>query len=538
MKSLHFLLLLLAIPSVNAQEEDNGVPIRKYLKAAQMKRIGTKPLKRLLKDEAYNDKGDIKLLVDYYQNAHRQLNSTIFNDSDADVDSSSNRAGLYDAIIIGAGWAGMSAAMTLKSKGINNIKVLEAKDYIGGRSYTTYQTFNGEDIPVDFGSMWLHGGVDNPLYDVARAVGGIDTSVSTFAERMFKKNGGGAYTSQQLTSFYNELFEGQNGFMRYQARRQESTNSDQPLQTSANMYVNSLSSTEKKDVAKYFMTSYIELEYSGPMTEMSLWWWDMDEYVGNSDDLFLPGGYSSLIQKYAAPVADKVELEAVVKTINYKQANVKVTYTKNGVSTTLTTKKVIVTVPLGVLQANSIQFVPNLPLSRRNSISKLGMGRMNKIFMFWNPTDVFWDSNIEFFGDVTERDVDFQFFNPSMHNGGKPMLFAFFAGDYAEQIEGQSGYEDTITDLAMAALRNMYGNQIPDPEKVAVTSWNKDPYIKGAYSFNKVGMPKLARKTLAVPIKRQRLFISGEATHYEYFQTTHGAYLAGKTAAQKVANSL
>ncbi len=219
MKSLQFLLLLLAIPSVNAQEEDNGVPIRKYLKAAQMKRVGNKPLKRLLKDEAYNDKGDIKLLVDYYQNAHRQLNSTIFNDSDADVDSSSNRAGLYDAIIIGAGWAGMSAAMTLKSKGINNIKVLEAKDYIGGRSYTTYQTFNGEDIPVDFGSMWLHGGVDNPLYDVARAVGGIDTSVSTFAERMFKKNGGGAYTSQQLTSFYNELFEGQNGFMRYQARR-------------------------------------------------------------------------------------------------------------------------------------------------------------------------------------------------------------------------------------------------------------------------------------------------------------------------------
>lgn len=216
MKSIQFLLLL-ALSSVQAQEEDNGVPIRKYLKASQMKRSRTKPLKRLLQDEANTDKGDIELLVDYYQNSHRQLNTTIFKDSDAD--SSSNRAGVYDAIIIGAGWAGMSAAMTLKSKGINNIKVLEAKDYIGGRSYTTYQTFNGEDIPVDFGSMWLHGGVDNPLYDVARAVGGIDTSVSTFAERMYKKNGGGAYTSQQLTSFYNELFGGQNGFMKYQARR-------------------------------------------------------------------------------------------------------------------------------------------------------------------------------------------------------------------------------------------------------------------------------------------------------------------------------
>lgn len=39
----------------------------------------------------------------------------------------------YDAVIVGAGWAGISAADTLLKGGVENILVLEANDYIGGR---------------------------------------------------------------------------------------------------------------------------------------------------------------------------------------------------------------------------------------------------------------------------------------------------------------------------------------------------------------------------------------------------------------------
>ena len=267
----------------------------------------------------------------------------------------------------------------------------------------------------------------------------------------------------------------------------------------------------------------------------------MDKYLGNSNDLFLPEGYSSLIQSYAAPIMDKVEIEAAVTKINYKKSTVKVIYNKGGstANTILKTKKVILTVPLGVLKAESIKFLPKLPLRTRRSISKIGMGRMNKIFMFWNPDDVFWPSNIETFGDVKERNVDLQFFNPSTYNDGKPMLFAFFAGDDVESIESnQSNFESEVQDIAMSALRNMFGNTIPDPEQVVVTRWNEDKYTKGSYSFNQLGMSKTERKKLAKPIKQNRIFISGEATNFRYFQTTHGAYWAGKSAAQKVSNAL
>lgn len=39
----------------------------------------------------------------------------------------------YDAVIVGAGWAGIKAAATLLENGVENILVLEGSDYIGGR---------------------------------------------------------------------------------------------------------------------------------------------------------------------------------------------------------------------------------------------------------------------------------------------------------------------------------------------------------------------------------------------------------------------
>ena len=39
----------------------------------------------------------------------------------------------YDAVIVGAGWAGISAAKVLLDGGVDNILVLEANNYIGGR---------------------------------------------------------------------------------------------------------------------------------------------------------------------------------------------------------------------------------------------------------------------------------------------------------------------------------------------------------------------------------------------------------------------
>lgn len=82
----------------------------------------------------------------------------------------------YDAIIIGAGWAGIRATQTLLSSGVDNILVLEANDYIGGRSKSINPDGSGvsinnpnvvnigksrntkynNNVPYDLGSEWLY----------------------------------------------------------------------------------------------------------------------------------------------------------------------------------------------------------------------------------------------------------------------------------------------------------------------------------------------------------------------------------------------
>ena len=90
----------------------------------------------------------------------------------------------YDAVIIGAGWAGIRATQTLLSSGVDNILVLEANDYIGGRSKSTNpsdgsgmrsddaatmsinnpnavvigKSMNNDNhnVPYDLGSEWLY----------------------------------------------------------------------------------------------------------------------------------------------------------------------------------------------------------------------------------------------------------------------------------------------------------------------------------------------------------------------------------------------
>ena len=74
----------------------------------------------------------------------------------------------YDAVVVGAGWAGIRAAKTLIDAGISSVLVLEANDYVGGRakSVNLDGTINSgagnlSNIPMDIGPEWQYlGGND------------------------------------------------------------------------------------------------------------------------------------------------------------------------------------------------------------------------------------------------------------------------------------------------------------------------------------------------------------------------------------------
>jgi hypothetical protein len=82
----------------------------------------------------------------------------------------------FDVLVLGAGFAGLSAARALAAGGCR-VAVLEARDHIGGRTQShplalgTGGARNAAGC-VDLGGMWIHGAVrKNPLTGLAREAG-------------------------------------------------------------------------------------------------------------------------------------------------------------------------------------------------------------------------------------------------------------------------------------------------------------------------------------------------------------------------------
>lgn len=79
----------------------------------------------------------------------------------------------YDAIVVGAGLAGLTAAQELIHLG-RSVLILEAADRIGGRGHVAQIDAGGPGsppVPIDYGGAWIHGVPTNPLTEVVDRMG-------------------------------------------------------------------------------------------------------------------------------------------------------------------------------------------------------------------------------------------------------------------------------------------------------------------------------------------------------------------------------
>ena len=103
------------------------------------------------------------------------------------------------------------------------------------------------------------------------------------------------------------------------------------------------------------------------------------------------------------------------------------------------TGNVIVTVPIGVLKANTIAFNPPLPAWKSKAIERMGVGVVEKIALkfekaFWRPSaqtprSVFY---------VADELGDFPAFIDSSRSAECPMLVAFLTGDQVSRMAEDS----------------------------------------------------------------------------------------------------
>lgn len=404
-----------------------------------------------------------------------------------------------DVIVIGAGAAGIAAARQLQAAG-RSVVVLEGRGRLGGRTFTD----SSLGPAYDAGAMFIHWAERNPWTDIARELG-VPTPDET--------RGGG----------FRLFVDGRPMAPEERARRRGAFGEidrrlDAALADGKDRSVAALLAGMGPDFAPVAASGLLlsigeEADRISAADYQRLW---------AGDDRVVPSGYGNLVARYGAGL--DIRLNQIVSTIRWDGPGVSVT-TASG---TLKAAACIVTVPVGVLKAGAIRFVPDLPVRTRDALDGIGMGALTKIALKVDGERFGIEPDTAYF----EAGRGGKLMNFDMFPGNQDLVVGYCGGDHARELSraGPEAARAYMVDL----LAGMVGAQFrKSAGPVSFPAWWTDPFSRGSYSVCLPGHAQ-ARERLAEPIGG-RLWLAGEATAGGGAMTAGGATLAGRAAAAAVA---
>lgn len=188
----------------------------------------------------------------------------------------------------------------------------------------------------------------------------------------------------------------------------------------------------------------------------------------------------------------------------------------------------VITLPLGVLKAGGVKFIPELPEEKLTALEQLGIADAVKLFYRFD-TPVFPEGITELY--VPGANPDEWWSSSRGHGVGYEILTSLATGEKARELLALP--QEVALKHGLDTLRHALNRPDLTPSKMHLAHWKDDPYALGAYSKASVGASK-ARSVLAKPVE-DRLFFAGEHTASNaWAATVHGAYASGRRAAQEI----
>jgi monoamine oxidase len=421
-------------------------------------------------------------------------------------------------LVLGAGMAGLAAARRLVDeygyRAPGQVVLLEARNRLGGRIFT----HRGLGAPVDLGATWIHGVQGNPITALADRFKASRIATDYEAFRLYDTDGRRIPDAdrERVDALFESILD------RAERYASDELDEDQPFtKTLEDIKAGEGLPALDRRILAYDEFTNLELDFTLTLAQLSSTQLDQDEEFPGIDMLF-PEGYAQIPKGLAAGL--DVRLDTAVQAIDYGGKSVRVT-TDRG---TFEAQRCVVTLPLGVLKAGGVRFMPQLPVALRDAVAALGFGAAHRLALLFPR--IFWDRNIQFFGYTSDNGEPFEI-NEASRPTGKPILTVNTAGDFARSLDGMSA--EKAASRLLPTLRKMFGSAIPAPTRAVASDWIHTPWTRGSYTYWTVGSDSAANDAFAAPLQG-RLFFAGEHTSATYPGTVHGAYLSGRDAAQRV----
>jgi monoamine oxidase len=189
------------------------------------------------------------------------------------------------------------------------------------------------------------------------------------------------------------------------------------------------------------------------------------------------------------------------------------------------------TVPVGVLQSNSICFTPRLPQEKHDALQGLVMGPVLKVLLLFEER--FWPHRFSaLFCGVGPVTLYWNVFYASKVEA--PVLCAYCTGPRAAALT-KLGSEDAMR-VIVDDLRTNFCKALPRITAYRWIDWSKDAFACGGYSFARPGTVGSRAKLAA---STGKLFWAGsETATLPIAATVEGAFTSGLRAAEEALKAL
>jgi monoamine oxidase len=264
-------------------------------------------------------------------------------------------------MIIGAGAAGLAAAWHLAEAGVVST-VLEARNRIGGRIFTLHSHTGNR--PIELGAEFIHGQKNETWEFIKRARLGTEQ----VQDRHWQPLEGAVVEKSDFWGQLEQVFE------RIKPGEQDAA------------FKTFLSRNPDLDPeVRWLAQEYVEGFHAAPVQRMSVQAIALAEQAAEKEEgvrqFRFAEGYSTLIDWFTAALrAQGVEILCgqKVSEVRWESNRVEVTTGEIGEEQSYRAGSCVVTLPLGVLQRNTVKFQPSLG-AKEKAIQGLGMGHVASV---------------------------------------------------------------------------------------------------------------------------------------------------------------
>lgn len=433
----------------------------------------------------------------------------------------------YEVLIIGAGVAGLNAGRLLAEAG-QRVAVLESRGRIGGRIWT--QSISLDDsqppIPVELGAEFIHG-LPSETWSIFN-----EAALSAFEiEGLFYRFDEGRLApgnGRDQPGAAERVLEEMTRWMQAQPSAKDLS------------FVEYLNAQAVDPLAARAASNYVEGFNAADQHHISVAALAKQQAAEDAiaaDRLFrLDAGYAALpnylAERFTAAGGSLI-LDAPVRKVMWKRGAVVVETARSGGNIQHRAKRAVITVPLGVLQARTIEFVPR-PGEVLFHADRLKMGAVVHMTLAFKQK--FWDPRMSFLFAPAESPPTW--WTPAPHEA--PLLTAWAGGPKAKRLldlvtaEGDTG---ALCDQCVSTLAKIFALPSSGVRQMLSSwhmhDWQSDEYARGAYSYVQVGALDAPEK-MRMPVE-DTLYFAGEHTDVSgHWGTVHAALAAGSAAANQI----